>query len=154
MKTAFTKVLFSLAAGAACATAWAGPPAAAQVTLDRVASLGLMPLLVAAGTGNVSVQVPYLKVYQQDRLLWAGMPSEIQNISRSPRLPAAIKMRQLSQERAALGAPSSSSNSQALTLLVYVSEPCPPCDSLVAEAREQLTQRGLAPTDELRVRVH
>ncbi len=129
--------------------AWAMWPALAHAAesasvLDprAVFAQKLVPVTPAQGRAPAYVQTPYLKVFAAGgRLIAQGLPAQVQPGSTPAQIRAwlsgpAVSPWTLAQEFRALAAPVPRPG---VVMVVYVSDPCPPCEGLVAPLRQTLT---------------
>lgn len=134
----------------ACAAHGAG-----RVSIDEVAALGLMPTQSTPDKPGKWAQVPYLKFYFEDKLLATGLPVDFQKIpgaqviTAQPGIHGGVKVRQLSSELKSLK--TRRTGKGPAVVLAYVSEPCPPCDSLIDGAIRKLKSLGYGEIEQIRV---
>lgn len=102
----------------------------------------LVPVTPAQGGAPAYLQSPHVKVFGADgRLIAQGLPTQVQPGSTAAQVrtwlsrPAASRWT-LAQEFRALAAPVPRPG---VVMVVYVSDPCPPCEGLVAPLRQTLT---------------
>lgn len=135
-------------------SACAAPPITGRVTLQEVATLGLMPTQPTPDKTGRWASFPYLKLYAEGQLLFSGGPADFtaEALKKRPSINADIKVRALAQELAVLKLKRGSTGSN--VIVAYVSDPCPPCDRLIETALSSLKPAGFGAIEQIRVVVH
>ena len=135
----------------------AAPPVTGKITIPEVATHGLMPTQPTPDKTGTWVNVPYLKLYSEGRLLFSGMASAYQKVTaaqtlrKQPQVDPAIKVHSLVNELATLKIKRVGTGST--VVVVYVSDPCPPCDNLIEGAVSRLQPLGYGAVEQIRVLV-
>ena len=146
-------VIFAAGASLACAASATG-----KISIDEVAALGLMPTQSTPDKPGTWAQVPYLKLYFDGNLIFSGMPGDFQKVlavkmmKAQPRIHADVKVRQLSSELTSLK--TKRTGTGPAVVVAYISDPCPPCESLIAGAISKLQPLGYGAIEQIRVVVH
>lgn len=149
-----------LAIGVLAWALWPGPTPAAESAsaLDPrvVFAQKLVPVTPAQGGAPTYLQTPHVKVFAAGgRLIAQGLPAQVRPGSSPAEVRAwlsrpATSQWTLAQEFRALAAPVPATG---VVMVVYLSEPCPPCEGLVAPLREALTQATAGGLHVHRVRI-
>lgn len=136
-----------LAFGALALALWPGaiPAAESASALDPrvVFAQKLVPVTPAQGGAPAYLQTPHVKVFAAGgRLIAQGLPAQLRPGSTPAEVRAWLRRPATShwtlpQEFRALAAPAPATG---VVMVVYLSDPCPPCEGLVAPLRQTLTQ--------------
>lgn len=150
----------SLAVGALALALWpvATPAAESASALDPrvVFAQKLVPVTPAQGGAPAYLQTPHVKVFAAGgRLIAQGLPTQVQPGSTPAEVRAwlsrpATSHWTLAQELRALSA---SVPATGVVMVVYLSEPCPPCEGLVAPLREAIRKATAGGLHVHRVRI-
>ncbi|MEH0167271.1 hypothetical protein [Roseateles microcysteis] len=133
-------------------------PVAGKITLDDVAAHGLIPTQPTPDKAGRWASTPYFKLYSEGRLVFAGLSADARQMAstatgkKQARIHGDVKPRSLASEMATLKIKRAGTGAR--VLVVYVSDPCPPCDSLIAGAVSSLQPLGSGAIEQLRVVVH